>query len=73
MGSWEITLALGLGRTRSRELMHRKGFPDPVDTPHAGTMWLEDEVLVWIRANRPDAPATLDPDWTSPRDFAPED
>ncbi|GAA2681574.1 hypothetical protein [Actinoplanes palleronii] len=56
MGAWEIQQALGLGRTRAREIMFRKGFPDPADdTLKLGIVWYEDEVLAWIAANRPPA------------------
>jgi predicted NAD/FAD-dependent oxidoreductase len=54
MGAWEIQRALGVGRTRAREIMQRKGFPDPLDpTLRGGNVWHEDEVLAWIAANRP--------------------
>jgi predicted DNA-binding transcriptional regulator AlpA len=54
MGAWEIQQALGLARTRAREIMHRKGFPDPVDdTLRMGAVWYEDEVMAWIREHRP--------------------
>lgn len=53
-GAWEIQNALGVGRTRARELMHRKGFPDPVDDEmRRGPVWYEDEVRDWIAENRP--------------------
>ncbi len=57
MGAYEIQQALGLGRTRAREIMHRKGFPDPADdTLRGGTVWFEDEVLAWVdRWRRPSA------------------
>lgn len=54
MGAWEIQRALGISRTRAREIMHRKGFPDPLDpTLRGGNVWYEDEVMEWIRNNRP--------------------
>lgn len=54
MGPWEIQRALGVGRTRAAEIMHRKGFPEPLDpTLRAGNVWYEDEVMAWIQANRP--------------------
>jgi predicted DNA-binding transcriptional regulator AlpA len=54
MGAWEIQRALGLARTRAREIMHRKGFPDPVDdTLRMGSVWYEDEVMAWIAEHRP--------------------
>lgn len=54
MGAWEIQNALGVGRTRAHGIMHRKGFPDPVDdTLRMGSVWYEDEVMEWIRTNRP--------------------
>jgi len=52
-GAAEIRDALGVGRTRAYELMHRKGFPDPADdTLRRGAVWLQDEVEEWIAANR---------------------
>ncbi|GAA2696622.1 DNA-binding protein [Actinoplanes palleronii] len=52
-GAWEIQDALGVGRSRARELMYKKGFPDPVDDEmRRGPVWFEDEVREWIRANR---------------------
>ena len=55
MGAWEIQAALGLqSRTYAREIMNRKGFPDPVDdTLRGGAVWYEDEVLAWIAEHRP--------------------
>lgn len=53
MGPWEIQRALGVSRTRARELIHRKGFPEPLDpTLRAGNVWYEDEVMAWIRQHR---------------------
>jgi prophage regulatory protein len=53
-GAWEVQHALGVGRSRARELMHRKGFPDPADdTMRGGTVWFQDEVEAWIREHRP--------------------
>jgi predicted DNA-binding transcriptional regulator AlpA len=52
-GAAEIRDALGVGRTRGFELMHRKGFPDPADdTLRRGAVWFQDEVEQWIAANR---------------------
>lgn len=52
-GAWEIQNALGVARTRAREIMNRKGFPDPADdTMRGGTVWYQDEVEAWIKANR---------------------
>jgi predicted DNA-binding transcriptional regulator AlpA len=53
MGAWEIQRALGISRTRAREIMNRKGFPDPLDpTLRGGNVWYEDEVLAWIAEHR---------------------
>jgi hypothetical protein len=63
MGPWEIQRALGVGRTRAAEIMHRKGFPEPLDpTLRAGNVWYEDEVMAWIHANRP--PVAEEPEGT---------
>jgi predicted DNA-binding transcriptional regulator AlpA len=61
MGAWEIQRALGVGRTRARELMQKKGFPDPADdTLRRGVVWFEDEVTAWIAEHR--APVAEDPE-----------
>lgn len=52
-GAWEIQQALGVGRSRARELSRRKGFPDPVDdTMRGGAVWYQDEVEAWIAQHR---------------------
>jgi predicted DNA-binding transcriptional regulator AlpA len=54
MGPWEIQQALGISRSRFREIVRKDGFPAPLDdTLRRGAVWYEDEVMAWIAANRP--------------------
>lgn len=56
----------GVSRTRATEIVKRPGFPPPVDVVGLGRqrIWNRDEVLDWIRENRP-SQRVDDPD-TSP-------
>jgi predicted DNA-binding transcriptional regulator AlpA len=52
-GAWEIQQALGVGRTRTYEIIARPGFPTPADdTMRGGAVWYQDEIEAWIAQHR---------------------
>jgi prophage regulatory protein len=54
MGPWEIQQALGISRSRFREIVRKDDFPVPLDdTLRRGAVWYEREVLAWIAEHRP--------------------
>lgn len=67
-GAWEIQQALGVGRTRAREIMNRPGFPTAADDEmRGGGAWYQDEIEAWIAEHRKQPepiaePAEGDPD-----------
>lgn len=64
MGPWEIQQALGVSRSRFREIIRHPAFPEPLDsTLKRGAVWYESEVMAWAleyRQTRP--PLAEDPE-----------
>jgi prophage regulatory protein len=52
VGVHEIAERLGVSRTRARQLVASKGFPDPC-VLRMGSVWSRTDVEAWIRRNRP--------------------
>lgn len=54
MGTVEIRQRLGVSKARVHQIVHQKGFPDPVAQVSGVTIWLASDVEAWIARNRPD-------------------
>ncbi len=55
MGPWEIQQALGISRSRFREIVRKPDFPQPLDdTLRRGAVWYEREIRAWIHEHRPE-------------------
>ena len=44
----------GISRQRAHVIASSKGFPDPIAELTMGKVWRKDDVLKWIRENRPE-------------------
>lgn len=52
MGRAEIGRALGVGYTRTREIIKRPGFPRPIKRLTGMLIWDGDQVEAWIAEHR---------------------
>jgi prophage regulatory protein len=60
MGASEIALRLGITRQRVYQITVRFDFPRPLVTLAMGSVWLADDVEMWIREHRPHLDETDD-------------
>lgn len=55
MASAEIRALLGgISRQRVFQITQNRTFPEPVAKLAVGNIWLEEDVLAWIREHRPE-------------------
>lgn len=54
VGTTEIRMRLGVSKTRIKQLVGSKGFPDPVAVVSGIRIWERATVEAWIAKNRPD-------------------
>ncbi|WBB97266.1 hypothetical protein O7543_18240 [Solwaraspora sp. WMMA2080] len=43
----------GISRQRTQTIVNRSDFPKPLDTLTVGRIWAREEVVAWIKQNRP--------------------
>ncbi|MFV2022305.1 hypothetical protein [Micromonospora sp. LOL_023] len=43
----------GISRQRTQTIVNRPDFPKPFDTLTVGRIWAREEVVAWIKQNRP--------------------
>lgn len=54
MAMAEIGRRLGVGRTRTKQLIARPDFPAPFDELDVGRIWLASDIDAWAAQHRPD-------------------
>ncbi|MFY1673223.1 helix-turn-helix transcriptional regulator [Plantactinospora sp. WMMB334] len=58
VGPAEIQAMLGVGRSRMRQIVNQRNFPEPFQTLIGGSVWLRKDVEAWITKHRRPRPAT---------------
>lgn len=60
VGPAEIQAMLGVGRSRARQIINQRNFPEPYQTLIGGSVWVRAEVEAWIKKHRQPRPPVAD-------------
>ncbi|MFY1693364.1 helix-turn-helix transcriptional regulator [Plantactinospora sp. WMMB782] len=62
VGTQEIGILLGTGKSRTKQLIASRSFPEPYVRLAAGGIWLKSDVLAWAKEHRRARPPRGDED-----------